>query len=111
MTAATTAPLMTSEAGGRLARRTRSDALPENTEYLDRGCDLYPSCLNCPLPRCRYEEPGGAAGMLRGGRDAAILRLSGQDGVSVDRLAEMFGLSRRTIFRVLRTAGPGRTLL
>jgi predicted DNA-binding transcriptional regulator YafY len=42
--------------------------------------------------------------MLRGGRDAAILRLAGKDGVPVDRLAEMFGLSRRTIFRVLRAA-------
>jgi len=86
------------------ARRTRIDALPEYTVYADKGCDLYPSCLSCPLPRCRYEEPGGASGMLRGGRDAAILRLAGKDGVPVDRLAEMFGLSRRTIFRVLRAA-------
>jgi Homeodomain-like domain len=89
-------------------RRPRIDALPEYTDYSDRGCDLYPSCLRCPLPRCRYEEPGGAAGMLRGGRDAAILRLSKESGVSVDALAEMFGLSRRTIFRVLRSARSGR---
>jgi transposase len=41
--------------------------------------------------------------MLRTGRDASILRLSAQDGMSIDRLAEMFGLSRRTIFRVLRS--------
>ncbi len=27
---------------------------------------------------------------------------------TVDRLAEMFGLSRRTIFRVLRASGRGR---
>ena len=87
-------------------RRTRIDALPENTAYVDGGCDLYPSCLRCPLPRCRYDEPGGAPGMLRNGRDSTILRLAGEDGVSVDHLAEMFGLSRRTIFRVLR-AGRG----
>ena len=43
-----------------------------------------------------------------GGRDSTILRLAGEDGVSVDRLAEMFGLSRRTIFRVLRTGRGGR---
>lgn len=84
-------------------RKIRIDALPENSDYSDTGCDLYPSCLRCPLPRCRYDEPGGAQNMLRGGRDAAILRLSGNDGVSVERLAEMFGLSRRTIFRVLRS--------
>lgn len=88
-------------------RRPRSDALPEYTEYADTGCDLYPSCLSCPLPRCRYEDPGGAAAMLRPVRDASILRLAEQDGLSVDRLAEMFGLSRRTVFRVL-SAGRAR---
>lgn len=88
--------------------RPRSDSLPEYTDYADSGCDLYPSCLSCPLPRCRYDDPGGAAAMLREGRDAAILRLSAGDGVGVDQLAEMFGLSRRTIFRVLRS-GKCRT--
>jgi hypothetical protein len=88
-------------------RKPRIDALPENTDYTDRGCDLYPSCLNCPLPRCRYEDPGGAAAMLRTGRDASILRLAEEGGVTVDELARMFGLSRRTIFRVLRASKRG----
>lgn len=83
-------------------QKPRSDALPENTEYRDSGCDLYPSCLRCPLPKCRYDDPGGAAAMLRTGRDAAIRRLATHDGMTVDRLAETFGLSRRTIFRVLQ---------
>ncbi len=84
-------------------RRPRNDALPENTAYMDSGCDLYPSCLRCPLPRCRYDDIGGAGSMIRPGRNAAILRVAEHDGVNVDGLAEMFGLSRRTIFRVLRT--------
>ena len=91
-------------------RRTRIDALPEYTDYGDHGCDLYPSCLRCPLPRCRYDDPGGAGAMLRTGRDAAIQRLSEHDAVPIDRLAEMFGLSRRTIFRVLRAGRPGSRL-
>ena len=86
-----------------VARKPRIDALPENLEYRDSCCDLYPSCLHSPLPRCRYDDPAGAAGMLRTGRDASILRLAERDGMPVDRLAEMFGLSRRTIFRVLRS--------
>ncbi len=90
--------------------RPRSDALPENTDYADAGCDLYPSCLRCPLPRCRYEEAGGAAAMLRSGRDATILRLAAEKDLTVDGLAEMFGLSRRTIFRVLRAHRHGRTV-
>ena len=83
---------------------TRIDALPEHVDYADTGCDLYPSCLRCPLPRCRYDDPGGAAAMLRTGRDASILRLAGEAGMTVDNLARMFGLSRRTIFRVLSTS-------
>ncbi len=90
--------------------RPRIDALPEHTRDNDNGCDLYPSCLRCPLPRCRYEEPGGAPAMLRSGRDAAIIRLATEQALSVDALAERFGLSRRTIFRVLRAGRDSEDL-
>jgi hypothetical protein len=86
-----------------LALPKRSDALPEYTSYADNGCDLYPSCLTCPLPKCRYDEPGGASAMLRTGRDASIERLARQEGMNVDTLARQFGVSRRTIFRVLHS--------
>lgn len=79
----------------------RSDALPEHVAYRDNGCDLYASCLRCPLPQCRYEVNGGATTMLRLGRDESILAAAKRDGTTVDELAAMFGLSRRTIFRVL----------
>ncbi len=79
----------------------RIDALPEYMDYADTGCSLYAACLACPLPRCRYDAAGGAAAILRSGRDASIVRLARQDGLGVDQLAAMFGLSRRTIFRVL----------
>lgn len=84
-----------------LSLPARSDALPEHVDYRDTGCDLYPSCLRCPLPQCRYEVNGGATAMLRTGRDASILTAARRDGATVDDLARMFGLSRRTIFRVL----------
>lgn len=87
-----------------LDRPARSDALPEHTNYADSGCDLYPSCLRCPLPRCRYEDPGGVPAMLRVGRNASITRLALERGVAVDEIARMFGLSRRTVFRVLADA-------
>lgn len=87
-----------------LQRPARIDALPEYTDYADSGCDLYPSCLRCPLPKCRYEDPGGAPGMLRVGRNASITRLAFDQGVGVEEIARMFGLSRRTVFRVLAEA-------
>lgn len=83
-------------------RKTRIDALPEYTPYRDTGCDLYPSCLHCPLPVCRYEQPGGAGSLLRTSRDADIVRLSRRGDLTVDAIAAMFGLSRRSVFRVLQ---------
>ena len=28
----------------------------ERTLYKDDGCKFYPSCLQCPFPKCQYEE-------------------------------------------------------
>ena len=86
----------------------RSDALPEHMDYRDTGCDLYASCLRCPLPQCRYEVNGGATAILRNGRDERILAAAGRRGTTVDDLARDFGLSRRTIFRVLERNRRGR---
>ena len=32
------------------------DMLPEHFPYRDDGCDVSPSCLRCPLPRCKYDS-------------------------------------------------------
>lgn len=86
-----------------LVSRPRSDALPEYSDFNDTGCDLFRSCLSCPLPRCRYDEPGGAAAILRQMRDTNMQRMAAE-GLSVDELAERFEVSRRTVFRVLSAA-------
>ncbi len=83
-------------------RRVRRDALPEEIRYRDDGCDIHPQCLTCPLPRCRYDEPGGLRGMLNAYRDQQIVALRG-DGAPVDQIAERYSLSRRTVFRILST--------
>ena len=80
--------------------RMRFDALPENTRYRDDGCDISASCLDCPLPRCRYEEPGGLRAVLNEHRDRQMIQLR-MAGTSVEELAGRFGVSRRTVFRVI----------
>ena len=87
-----------------LKTRARNDSLPEFTRYRDDGCEVSASCLTCPLPRCRYEEPGGLRAILNERRDQQIIELRAR-GVSVDSLADRFGISRRTVFRVLGTSG------
>jgi hypothetical protein len=81
-------------------RKVRSDALPEHVAFRDGGCDLSPTCLRCPLERCRYDEPGGARTMLLGARDVEVWRRRDEGG-AIDALAREFGLSRRSVFRIL----------
>jgi len=87
--------------------RYRTDSLPEYTRYKDDGCDVSPSCLDCPLPRCRYEEPGGLRALLNEQRDRQIIQLR-EKGMPVAELADYFGVSRRTVFRVIGTMKPQR---
>lgn len=91
------------------AKRARQDALPEHSDYRDEGCDLFASCLTCPLPRCRYDEPGGARTMINRVRDEEIRRLRFDAGMAVDEISMRFRVSRRTVFRVLRSvaSSPG----
>ena len=81
-------------------RKVRSDALPEYLDYRDTGCDLAPSCLRCPLARCRYDEPGGARRLLQSSRDGAV-RQRREEGAGIDALAREFDISRRSVFRIL----------
>ena len=33
------------------------DAMPEFYHYEDTGCEVSSSCLDCPLPQCKYDDP------------------------------------------------------
>lgn len=64
--------------------------------YKDTGCDLSPSCLDCPFPQCRLEIDEKAE------RNAEIYELSIKEDWSINALAREFGLSSRTILRILK---------
>jgi len=72
----------------------------ERYEYLDEGCDLFPSCLSCPLPQCRYDEPGRRQ-KGKELRNLEIVRLYSQ-GNGIKELSRRYGVSKRTIHRVIR---------
>ena len=79
---------------------TDADLLPEQVSWRDEGCELFPSCLNCPLPGCIEEEPRGKQRlrMLARARRMAELR---RDGKSIKEIAELFGVTKRTVQRAL----------
>lgn len=96
--------VMDAEPNGRPSR----DALPEQLEWRDSGCEVAPRCLECPLPRCRYDDPGGLRGLLNESRNAAMLQAHAA-GRTADEIARRFGVSRRSVFRILRQQRSGGT--
>ncbi|MBI4305573.1 MAG: hypothetical protein HY678_04565 [Chloroflexi bacterium] len=85
----------------------RSDTLPENSVYRDDGCDVSPTCLNCPLPVCKYDDPEFLRRTTRNARDEAILDARRREQLSVVSLAERFGVSTRTVHRILQAERLG----
>ena len=68
--------------------------------FVDTGCDLAPSCLNCPFKVCRYDLPGGERALMNESRDSAIIEAY-YAGDAAEVLAKRFRLSVRTIRRVV----------
>jgi len=80
------------------------DLLPEYCHYRDEGCEIADSCLNCPLPKCIYDEPGGKQHWLKKQRNKQIVGLFTTKGKGVKELALMFNVSQRTVQRVLKNS-------
>ena len=80
----------------------RKDMLPENAAYTDTGCDLFASCLRCPLARCRYDAPsGGLRRLVVEARDREIAFIRRRHHAPINALASTYKLTRRSIFRIL----------
>ena len=81
---------------------TELDLRPEYCHYRDEGCELAESCLNCPLPKCIYDQPRGRQRWLKSLRDREIVRLANSEGKGIKELALRFGVSQRTVQRILK---------
>ena len=82
------------------------DLLPEEFPYDDKGCELFPFCLDCPFPYCVREEPWGKEKFLKRRRAERMLELR-QEGKSVDEIARIFEVSPRTVQRWLQVLRGG----
>jgi len=78
------------------------DLPPEYYHYQDEGCEFADSCLDCPFPKCIYDEPRGRQHWLKRLRDKEMTNLFSSDGKGVRELALMFGVSQRTVQRALK---------
>jgi hypothetical protein len=85
------------------------DLRPEFCDYHDEGCELADSCLKCPFSKCIFDEPSGKRHLLQLRRDQEIVRLRIGEGKKIKELAEIFGVSKRTVERTLK-ATNGSTI-
>ncbi|MFP6680258.1 MAG: helix-turn-helix domain-containing protein [Dehalococcoidia bacterium] len=85
----------------------RSDTLPENMTFRDDGCEVSFSCLNCPLPICKFDDPGWLQRENRQSRDQAMITARRAERLSVSKIAERFDVSTRTVHRVLKQEREG----
>ena len=76
--------------------KSRRDPSPTYGKYPDRGCNLAPSCLDCPLIQCKHDRGSVTS------RNLEILRLRSK-GVSVVELVNLFGISQSLIYRILKS--------
>ena len=83
------------------------DVVPESYPYRDEGCKVSPSCLKCPLPQCKYDDPGWLQRYRRQERDREVVASLRRNGLTVPEAAARFDLSPRTVFRILRRNGDG----
>ena len=80
------------------------DLLPEYVHYRDEGCDLAPSCLECPFPECKDDQPHGRDKLSKKSRNAEIVRLHLVKKKSFQQLADKFHLDRRTIITIVQAS-------
>lgn len=78
------------------------DTVPEFYHYEDTGCEVSPSCLNCPLPQCKYDDPLWFQRNRRLAQDLRMITTMRSEALTVEQAAERFSVTVRTIFRVLR---------
>ena len=69
--------------------------------HQDNGCEVSTSCLACPLPACKHDNPLFYQRWRRQVRDRHIVRQMKQRGLSVSRAALVFQVTERTIFRII----------
>ena len=77
------------------------DLLPDDINWCDGGCEFFPSCLNCPLPKCVEDEPRGQQRLRMAARKRRMAELR-RLGKSVREIAGLFGVSIRTVQRAMK---------
>ena len=81
-----------------------------DSNYFDTGCKYSPTCLNCPLPICIYDDPNFFKNFIKESRDKSIFQ-DYEKGMSVKELSIKYEVSIRTIQRSIKLDSSAETTL
>ena len=73
---------------------------PIMTQMMDDGCDVSRSCLKCPLPQCKYDDPAGYQAFKQNQKYQEWFKIVKEEGLSNQQAADLFGVTPRTMFRI-----------
>ena len=68
--------------------------------FVDDGCEVSRSCLDCPLSRCKHDAPKWYGWHLRRARDYQVWEAVRRLGLSTREAADRFGTTPRTVQRI-----------
>ena len=74
----------------------------EYMDWEDTGCEISTSCLECPLPLCKHDDPAWFTKYKKAAQHRIIFYLLSISSSSKDikRLAKHYQCTERTIFRI-----------
>ena len=78
------------------------DDVPEFYHYEDTGCEMSRSCLNCPLSRCKYDDPEWYQRNRRLAKDFRVWAAMQQEQLTPEEAAQRFSVTVRTIWRIIQ---------
>ena len=93
--------IRTETPSGKGDRISTADA-SEFYHYEDTGCEASDSCLDCPLPICRYDDPEWYLRHRRMVKDFKIVQIIEREHLTVEEAAERYGITVRTVFRIMQ---------
>lgn len=72
----------------------------EYTDHPDTGCEASSKCLECPLSKCKHDDPAAYQRWRRQRLDSARMATMARDNLTVAEAAERFNITIRTVFRI-----------
>ena len=73
---------------------------PIMPQLIEDGCEASGSCLECPLPQCKFDDPAGYRAIKQRQKDQERFKIIKEEGLSIKQAADRFGVTPRIKARV-----------